>query len=94
MVQTADPPICCDCEARRSGLPTFEEHHPLGKANDPLTIPLRLSTHRFFTDHQYDWPPGVLDNPTASESARAAALRYAVVDLTAYFAKHGRRCAA
>jgi hypothetical protein len=86
MVQTSDPPICCDCEARRSGLPGFEDHHPLGKVNDPWTIPLRLSTHRFFTDRQYDWPAGVLDNPTGSEPVRGAALRVALTDLTAYFA--------
>jgi hypothetical protein len=86
MMQTIAPPICCDCAARRSGLPTFEDHHPLGAANNPLTIPLRLSTHRFFSDRQYDWPVGVIDNPTGSGSARRAALRYALTDLTAYFA--------
>ena len=64
MMQTPEPPICCDCSARRRALPTFEKHHPLGAANDPLTIPLRLSTHRFFSDRQYDWPVGVIDNAT------------------------------
>jgi len=85
MMQTMAPPICCDCEARRSGLRGFEDHHPLGAANDPLTIPLRLSTHRFFSDRQYDWPVGVIDNATGSDSVRGVALRYALTDLTAYF---------
>ena len=86
MVQTSEPPICCDCEASRSGRLAIEEHHPLGAANDPLAVPLRLSVHRFFSDRQYDWPPSVLDNPKCTESARAQALRCALTDLTAYFA--------
>jgi hypothetical protein len=86
MMQTSEPPICCDCAARRSGQATVQDHHPLGAANDPLTIPLRLSTHRFFSDRQYDWPVGVIDNPGGSESVRRVALRYALTDLTAYFA--------
>ena len=86
MLQTSDPAICCDCEARRLGATMIEDHHPLGEANDRLTIPLRLSTHRFFTDRQYDWDQGALDNPTGSWAVRAVALRYAVTDFTAYFA--------
>jgi hypothetical protein len=85
-MQTIRPIICCGCHATRKGLPLIEKHHPLGDANDPATVPLRRSTHRFFTDRQNDWPPGVLDNLSRSPQVRAVALRCALVDLTAFFA--------
>lgn len=84
-MQSIQPVICCDCHAIRNGRPLIENHHPMGAANDPAAVPLRRSTHRFFTDRQNDWPPGVLDNLSHSPEVRAVALRCALVDLTAYF---------
>jgi hypothetical protein len=79
--------LCCDCDAALAGSTPIELHHPLGEANDPATISLRLSTHRFFSDRQHDWPDATLTSPRACPKLRRAAALRALADINAYFAQ-------
>jgi hypothetical protein len=38
------------------GRSPIEDHHVLGRANDPITIPVPGNLHRQLSDRQRDWP--------------------------------------
>ena len=54
-----------------------DDHHPAGRANSPITIPVPVNDHRAeLSPAQYDWPKSTLENPTGSPLlARAACIR-------------------
>jgi hypothetical protein len=80
------PLRCADCDTKRRGRKWTEDHHPSGEANNPdETFPVRLSTHRFFTDRQEDWPTETLTNPAGCPIIREASMLRAFLDNLAFF---------
>jgi hypothetical protein len=47
---------CYECWAARQEKTTTEQHHLLGKANDPTTVGVPGNLHRAISDAQHDWP--------------------------------------
>ncbi len=41
----------------------MEDHHILGKTNDPTTVPVPGNLHRSLSDAQYDWRTDLRTNP-------------------------------
>lgn len=71
---------CADCQARRgTGHPT-ELHHPAGRANSSLVVPISANTHARLTDAQHDWPRDTLRNPRQRPARRLAAILRAGID--------------
>ncbi len=55
--------LCYECQSVRHGRPTVEDHHILGKANDPATVPVPGNLHRSLSDARYDWRTDLRTNP-------------------------------
>jgi hypothetical protein len=85
LVSKTRPQLCLDCLAVAQHRSPIEQHHPLGRANDPATIPLRASVHRFFSDRQIDWGAQTLENVTGCGRLRRAAGLRVLTDINAYF---------
>lgn len=47
--------LCYECVAFVQGRSPVEEHHPLGRSNDPSTIGLPGNPHRGLSDRMQDW---------------------------------------
>jgi hypothetical protein len=77
--------ICAACDRFARGKTTFDNHHPAGEANSPITIPAPVNDHRAsLSPAQYDWPKATLENPTGSPLlARAGCIR-GFVDTNGY----------
>lgn len=71
---------CADCQARRRTGHDTERHHPAGRANSDLTVPISASTHARLTDAQHDWPPDTLRNPRQYPARRLAAILRSGID--------------
>jgi hypothetical protein len=84
LLRETSPLLCVDCDALAQGLAWFELHHPIGDANDPATIALRPSTHRYFTERQRGWHSVTLSNPRGSARLRQAAALRALADIHAF----------
>lgn len=78
------PLLCADCHASARGRSVIEAQHPLGIANDPATVPLRASTHRYFTARQHGWNQDTLKNPRGCRRLRDAAALLALADINAF----------
>lgn len=85
LVYRRRPLLCADCHALTRRRSSVEGQHPLGIANDPATIPLRASTHRYFTARQHGWDQDTLKNPPGCLRLREAAALLALVDINAFF---------
>ncbi len=55
--------LCYECRCVEDRRATMEDHHILGKANDPVTIPVPGNLHRGLSDAQQDWPQELRRNP-------------------------------
>jgi len=77
LIPNSDPTICAECQRKREGKSTEDNHHPAGEANDPATIPTPVNDHRAdLSVRQYDWPKETLENREGSPLlARAACIR-------------------
>ena len=62
----------------------MDEHHPAGRANHPLTVPVPVNHHRELTEAQYGWPVTTLENPHGDPLLRAAACIRGFVDTVVY----------
>ena len=52
----------------------MDDHHPAGRANSPLTVPIPVNDHRAeLSVAQLDWPTETLENPDGLDSLRVAA---------------------
>jgi hypothetical protein len=79
------PTTCTECDRRRCGKSTEDQHHVAGKANDPTTIPVPANDHRArLSVDQCDWPKETLANRDGSPILTAAARDRGFVDTTAY----------
>lgn len=59
--------ICAECLRKANGQSLCDAHHPAGRANHPLTIPVSVNDHRaVLSDTQYDWPTATFENKAGS----------------------------
>lgn len=74
LIAGSKPMICAECQRRTKGKNTMDKHHPAGKANSPITIPVPANVHRAeLSTAQYDWPEETLENPDGSPLLKGAA---------------------
>jgi hypothetical protein len=80
-----NPVICAACDRASRGKSVADAHHPAGKSNSPITIPIPVNDHRAeLSSAQYDWPKATLENRNGSPLlARAACVR-GYIDTDAY----------
>jgi hypothetical protein len=64
LTKTKNTPILCyECRCHTCGRSGLEQHHHLGRAVDPATIPAPGNIHRDLSERQRQWPQEVRDNP-------------------------------
>jgi hypothetical protein len=80
--------ICAACKRKKVGKTTQDNHHPAGKANSPITVPVPVNDHRSeLSVAQQDWPPETLKNPDGSPLLAAAGRIRGFVDYLIYLSK-------
>ena len=57
-----DRVLCYECQNLEYGRPPVEDHHILGRANDPATVPVPGNLHRQLSDRQLDWADTLKSN--------------------------------
>jgi hypothetical protein len=63
LTKTGGEMLCYECQCLSQSRATLEQHHHLGRAVDPATVPVPGNVHRDLSDRQYDWPAAVRTNP-------------------------------
>ena len=57
LIAGSKPIICAECQRKKEGKTTKDDHHVAGEANSPVTIPMPVNDHRAELNvAQYDWP--------------------------------------
>lgn len=65
----------------------MDKHHPAGRANSPVTIPVPVNDHRaILSIAQYDWPKQTLENPNANPYLQMAGSIRGFLDMQRYIA--------
>jgi hypothetical protein len=78
----ADPAILCrEHLAKTQGRARIEQHHPGGRHNDPLTVPIPGNDHAALSELQAQWPEETLRNPDQSPLLRIAAILRGWLDI-------------
>ena len=54
--------LCYECRRVAQGASRYEQHHPLGRAVDPRTVPMPGNAHRVVDALKAAWPPEVRQN--------------------------------
>ena len=62
LTATTDAPVCYECRRVAQGASRYEQHHPLGRAVDPRTVPMPGNAHRIVDALKAAWPPEVRQN--------------------------------
>jgi hypothetical protein len=65
--------VCREHLADALGESWTQDHHPPGKQNDPMTVPVPSNDHGLVSELQALWPAERLRNPDGSPLLRAAA---------------------
>jgi hypothetical protein len=73
--------VCYECQTKKSGKSTIEQHHPAGRNNDSFTVPIPANDHRILSDRQQDWPEQTLRNPKGDPLLKIAATVRGVMDM-------------
>jgi len=82
--------LCAECQRRQQGKAADDDHHPFGKANSPVTIPIPANDHRAeLSEAQQDWPTRTRENPDGSPALKAAGIIRGFVDMIVYLMKKG-----
>lgn len=85
LIPGSDPPTCAKCDRGKKKRRTFDDHHPFGKANSPITISIPVNDHRgMLTVAQHDWPAKTLENEEGSPLLTAAAMIRGFADIFLY----------
>ena len=80
------PLLCEECRRKAKGTNTLDQHHPLGRANSPFTIPIPANDHRAnLSTAQGDWPKATLENRDGCPFLRDAAAVRGFLDADDYF---------
>jgi hypothetical protein len=84
LIPNAKPVTCAACKRKIQGKTTMDNHHPAGKNNSPITIPIPINDHRAtLSVDQYDWQL-TLENRDGSPLLTAAACVRGFIDTTIY----------
>ena len=90
LIPGTKPTICAECQRKKNGTTTTDDHHFAGKANSPVTIPIPVNDHRAgLSIAQYDWPKETRENPDGSPLLAAAGCVRGFVDIVIYLIKQG-----
>jgi hypothetical protein len=85
LLPETDPIMCYECQRKRNGKTTNDRHHPAGKSNDPITIPIPVNDHRAeLSPAQNDWPKETLENTDGCPLLAGAGSIRGFVDTEAY----------
>ncbi len=85
LIAGSNPTICADCERKKLGRKTFDDHHVPGKRNSPVTIPVPVNDHRAeLSVAQLDWLKETRENPEGSPLLAAAAGTRGFADTNVY----------
>jgi len=87
LIATSTPTICARCSRKEQGKSVLDAHHPAGRANHPLKIPVPVNDHRAaLSDAQYDWPKETWENRGSSPVLAGAACIRGYYDTNSYLA--------
>jgi hypothetical protein len=87
LVANSFPTTCENCLRVSRGLSVLDDHHPAGRANNPMTVPIPVNDHAaILTEAQYDWPKETWENPEGSPLRAGAASIRGYCDTSEYLA--------
>src|SRR6266446_8958175 len=67
LIAGSEPMTCAACKRKNEGKTTMDNHHPAGKTNNAITIPVPVNDHRAdLSVAQQIWPGKTLANPGGS----------------------------
>jgi hypothetical protein len=91
LIPGSKPMICAECQRKKKGNKTMDDHHPFGKANDlTTTVPIPVNDHRAeLNEAQNDWPTKTLQNPDGSPFLAGAARIRGFIDTVLYLIERG-----
>jgi len=75
--------LCAECRLKLQGKRPVEDHHPLGRRNDPGTVSIPANDHAALSDMRLDWPEDLPDDHPLSVIVIGL---LAIRDLFLYFA--------
>lgn len=85
LIGGSQPMNCEECDRRRNGHSIFDNHHVAGKANHPLTVPIRANDHNaILSEAQRAWPRATRENPDGSPLLAGAGCIRGFVDTVKY----------
>jgi hypothetical protein len=74
LIPGSEPTICAACHRGKRGHSEFDNHHPAGRANHPVTVPIWVNDHRAeLSPAQYDWGARTFENVDGNPLLRGAA---------------------
>jgi hypothetical protein len=89
LITGSSPITCAECRRKTEGKSTTDLHHPAGKSNNSVTIPISVNDHRaILSTDQYDWPKRTLENPESSPLIAAAACVRGFISTISYLVVH------
>ena len=90
LIAGSKPMICAECQRKERGQSLTDNHHPFGKNNNPVTIPVPANDHRAeLSVGQYEWPKNTRENPHGSPFLAAAGCIRGFIDTALYFIEKG-----
>jgi len=82
----SSPIMCEQCQRKKRGKTTMDNHHIAGKANSSITTSIPANDHRaVLSAAQHEWPPKTLQNPDGCPLLRGAACIRGFVDTVIYY---------
>lgn len=85
LIPGTNPTTCAACQRAKTGQTPMDDHHPFGRANSSITIPVPVNDHRArLSIDQMDWPRSTLTNPHGSPLLAAAACVRGFIDTVFY----------
>ena len=82
--------ICMECNRKKKGMKTQDNHHFAGESNSPVTVSLPTNDHvAELNTAQQDWPKETRENPDGSPLLAAAGCIRGFVDTVVYLIKKG-----
>lgn len=88
LIAGSDPIICAECQRKKRGQKTMDDHHVAAESNSPVTVPVPVNDHRAeLNTAQFDWPKKTRENPDGSPLLAAAGCIRGLVDYVIYLIK-------
>jgi hypothetical protein len=89
LIRGTKPMRCAECQRRRAGLPTTDDHHVASKNNNPLTVTVPVNDHRELSVMQMDWSKTMRENPSGCPIMAGAAMLRGAVDIILHLIERG-----